>query len=75
MFKKILLFSIMLLMAAVFTFTVKSEAKMMNGKGMTKIEKMRKFRKMVMFFKRQCIKDEEGQDALYVYEGDKRIKL
>ncbi len=55
MFKKILLFSIMLLMAAVFTFTVKSEAKMMNGKGMTKIEKMRKFRKMVMFFKRHSL--------------------
>ncbi|RZD15008.1 MAG: CDGSH iron-sulfur domain-containing protein [Candidatus Acidulodesulfobacterium ferriphilum] len=23
----------------------------------------------------QCIKDEEGPNALYVYEGDKRIKL
>ena len=32
MFKKILLFSIMLLMAAVFTFIVKSEAKMARNK-------------------------------------------
>ena len=52
MLKKILLFLILFLIAATFAFTVKSEAKMPKGKG---IAKMKKFRKMVIFFKRHSL--------------------
>ncbi len=51
MLKKVLLFLILFFVISAFAFNVKSEGAIMKGKAMSKAAKMRKFRRMVIFFK------------------------